>query len=122
MVLRERGAVTGITSAATIFMIASIGMTVGAGFPVTGIFTTLLILVSLVFLGLIEDRIGLHTRNVDFYDDHAAGNDPSILERVHQIVKESGFRRCDGKRTSLRWVPGLLNSTQKWACRRSVNC
>ena len=66
VVIRERGAVVGITSAATIFVIASVGMTVGAGFPVTAIFTTLLLLVSLVFLGLIEDRIGLHTRLLTF--------------------------------------------------------
>ena len=91
VVLRERGAVTGITSAATIFMIASVGMTVGAGFPMTAIFTTLLLLVSLVFLGLIEDRIGLHTRLLTFTMTTPPG-DPSILERVHQIVQEAGIQ------------------------------
>lgn len=91
VVIRERGAVVGITSAATIFVIASVGMTVGAGFPVTAIFTTLLLLVSLVFLGLIEDRIGLHTRLLTFTMTSPLG-DPSILERVHQIVEEAGIR------------------------------
>ncbi len=91
VVIRERGAVVGITSAATIFVIASVGMTVGAGFPMTAIFTTLLLLVSLVFLGLIEDRIGLHTRLLTFTMTTPPG-DPSILERVHQIVQESGIQ------------------------------
>ncbi len=91
VVIRERGAVVGITSAATIFMIASVGMTVGAGFPVTAVFTTLLLLVSLVFLGLIEDRIGLHTRLLTFTMTTPPG-DPSILERVHQIVQEAGIQ------------------------------
>jgi len=91
VVLRERGAVTGITSAATIFMIASVGMTVGAGFPMTAVFTTLLLLVSLVFLGLVEDRIGLHTRLLTFTMTTPPG-DPSVLERVHQIVQEAGIQ------------------------------
>src|ERR1700746_310446 len=73
VVIRERGSVTGITSAATIFMIASVGMTVGAGFPMTAVFTTLLLLVSLVFLGLVEDRIGLHTRLLPFTMTPPAG-------------------------------------------------
>ncbi len=91
VVIRERGAVVGITSAATIFVIASVGMTVGAGFPMTAIFTTLLLLVSLVFLGLIEDRIGLHTRLLTFTMTTPPG-DPGILERVHQIVQEAGIQ------------------------------
>ena len=66
-------------------------MTVGAGFPMTAIFTTLLLLVSLVFLGFIEDRIGLHTRLLTFTMTSPLG-DPSILERVHQIVEEAGIR------------------------------
>lgn len=91
VVIRERGTVVGITSAATIFMIASVGMTIGAGFPMTAIFTTLLLIVSLVFLGLVEDRIGLHTRLLTFTMTTPAG-DPSVLERVHQIVQEAGIQ------------------------------
>src|SRR5215469_5283458 len=66
VVLRERGAVTGITSASTIFVNASIGMTVGAGFPVTAIFVTIILLLALVVLGQLEDRVGLHTRTLTF--------------------------------------------------------
>src|SRR5579863_10225940 len=40
VVIRERGAVMGITSAATIFVMASIGMAVGAGMIMTSIFAT----------------------------------------------------------------------------------
>ena len=91
MVIRERGAVTGITSAATIFIIASVGMTIGAGFPVTAVFTTLLVLVALIFLGFVEYRIGLHTRLLTFTMTTPPG-DPSVLERVHQILQESGIQ------------------------------
>jgi uncharacterized membrane protein YhiD involved in acid resistance len=88
VVIRERGAVVGITSAATIFMIASVGMAVGAGLPVTAIFTTLLMLVSLVFLGMVEDRIGFHTRLLTFTMTVPEGT-PGILDRVHDIIHDS---------------------------------
>lgn len=87
VVIRERGSVTGITSAATIFVIASVGMSIGAGFLMTAIFTTLLLLVSLVILGLVEDRTGLHTRVLTFTLTPPS-SDPSIVDRVHQIVQE----------------------------------
>ena len=54
VVIRERGTIIGITSAATIFVVASMGMTVGAGLYVTGIFTMLLLLGSLVIIGNVE--------------------------------------------------------------------
>jgi putative Mg2+ transporter-C (MgtC) family protein len=107
VVLRERGAVTGITSAATIFMIASVGMTVGAGFPVSAIFTTLLILVSLVFLGVVEDRIGLHTRMLTFTMTTPPG-DPSILEHVHQIVQEAGIQAVRWKTHKSQTGPAII--------------
>jgi putative Mg2+ transporter-C (MgtC) family protein len=107
VVLRERGAVTGITSAATIFMIASVGMTVGAGFPMTAVFTTLLLLVSLVFLGLIEDRNGLHTRMLTFTMTTPQG-DPSILEHVHQIVQEAGIQAVRWKTHKSQTGPAII--------------
>ena len=88
VVIRERGAVMGITSASTIFVIASVGMAVGAGLPVTAIFTTLLLLVSLGFLGLVEQRVGLHTRLMTFTLTAAPG-DPNILHQVHEIVQQT---------------------------------
>ncbi|MFZ3216819.1 MAG: MgtC/SapB family protein [Candidatus Acidiferrales bacterium] len=66
VVIRERGAVLGITSAATIFVMASVGMAVGAGMLATAVFATLLVLVALIALGFLEDRLGLQTRMMIF--------------------------------------------------------
>jgi len=89
VVIRERGTIIGITSAATIFVVASIGMTVGAGFYATGIFTMLLLLGSLVIIGNIEDRLGLHTRVMNFKITAPPDGDP--LTQVHAIVEQSGL-------------------------------
>ncbi|HET8826662.1 MAG TPA: MgtC/SapB family protein [Terriglobales bacterium] len=51
--------VTGITSAATLFVIASIGMAVGSGFYATAIFAAALVLGVLWLLGLFERFLNL---------------------------------------------------------------
>jgi putative Mg2+ transporter-C (MgtC) family protein len=89
VVLRDRGSVTGITSAATIFVIASVGMAAGAAMPVTAIFTTLLLLVSLVILGKFEDRFNLRTHEVTFtFETPDLG---ATSERVHKLLEDAGL-------------------------------
>ncbi len=89
VVIRERGAVMGITSAATIFVIASIGMACGAGMPVTAIFTTLLLLVALVLLGIAEANFGLHSQMTTFRLTTA--DSAGRVERVHDIASQLGI-------------------------------
>lgn len=89
VVIREKGTIIGITSAATIFVVASIGMSVGAGLYVTGVFTTLLLLSSLVVIGNIEQRVGLHMRLLNFRI--TAAPDSDIVARAHQIVETAGI-------------------------------
>jgi putative Mg2+ transporter-C (MgtC) family protein len=88
VVIRGRGGVVGITSAATIFVMASVGMAVGAGMLMTAIFSTLILLVALVFLGVAEERFGFHMRLVTF---RLTSEDPTLLPRAHQIVEQSGI-------------------------------
>ncbi len=56
-ILHARGAVTGLTSAATIWVVAGIGLLIGAGFPGLGLIATLLVLVILEVLRRLEPRI-----------------------------------------------------------------
>src|SRR6266567_9529650 len=46
-ILHTRGLTSGLTTAATIFVVASIGMAAGGGLYLTAVFTTLLVLVAL---------------------------------------------------------------------------
>jgi len=99
VVIRDRGQVTGITSAATIFVIASVGMACGAGLPVTATFTALVLLVILVLLGMAEDRFGLHSRSMTFRLTGLSAT--GLIERVHQIASDLGIepRRWQSHRT-----------------------
>ncbi|MCU1312496.1 MAG: Mg(2+) transport ATPase protein [Acidobacteriaceae bacterium] len=54
LILHNRSRVSGLTSAATVFAVAAVGMTCGAGLYVTAVFATALILLSLEGVGALE--------------------------------------------------------------------
>ena len=54
-ILHSQGSIVGLTSAATIFVTASVGMAAGAGLYASAIFATVVILIALVGLGKLED-------------------------------------------------------------------
>ncbi len=56
-IIQSRGTITGLTSAATIWVVAGIGLIIGAGFPWLGLLCTALVLLTLVGLARIEPRL-----------------------------------------------------------------
>ena len=60
-ILHSRGSVTGITTAATLFVVASVGMAAGGGLYITAVFATGLILIALAALGKLERHFSLKT-------------------------------------------------------------
>jgi uncharacterized membrane protein YhiD involved in acid resistance len=87
VVIRERGAVMGITSAATIFVMASIGMAVGADMIHTAVFATAMVLAALIGIGFLEDRFGLQTHMMTFQLTCPAHTE--VLAPAHRIVEEA---------------------------------
>jgi putative Mg2+ transporter-C (MgtC) family protein len=53
-ILHARGSVTGLTTAATLFVVASVGMAAGGGLYITAVFATGVILIALAALGKLE--------------------------------------------------------------------
>lgn len=72
-IIQARGRVVGLTSAAMIWVVAAVGMSIGAGYLAIGVTTTGLILLVLVGLGFFERRVFgrcvLHECRVAFDDD-----------------------------------------------------
>lgn len=58
-ILHTRGLTSGLTTAATIFVVASIGMAAGGGLYLTASFATALVLVSLFLLGYAEENFNV---------------------------------------------------------------
>ncbi len=87
-----RDLVTGITSAATLFVVASVGMAVGGGFYLTAIFATGLILLCLFLLGGAEDRFSLKLAAHTYEVTGASAEEISaevnrVLESVHAVTQ-----------------------------------
>lgn len=98
VVIRERGTVIGITSAATIFVVASIGMAVGAGLYGISVVAATILLASLVVIGWLEQRLGLHMRLMNF---RVTATNDDTTENVRRIVDDLGInpRRWNTHRT-----------------------
>ena len=65
-ILHTRGLTSGLTSAATIFVVASVGMAAGGGLYLTAVFATAMVLLALFLLGHMEE-----TFNVKIADERA---------------------------------------------------
>ncbi len=53
-IIRAQGSVHGLTTAATIFVLASVGMAVGSGYYWTGVFAAVMMVLALSLLGWLE--------------------------------------------------------------------
>src|ERR1700679_2536598 len=58
LILHTKNRVLGLTSAATVWVVAAIGMTCGAGLYIVAGLSTILVLISLQIIGLLEGRLG----------------------------------------------------------------
>ena len=68
-IIQQRGRVVGLTTAATIWVVAAIGIIAGAGFPIMAIIASSMVLLTLVVLGQIESRFLDSGQSDDFHDN-----------------------------------------------------
>jgi len=85
-ILRERGSVVGLTTAATIFAVAAMGMAAGGGLYAVSGMACLLVLCALVFLVYVEDWLNLKPRYMLFriFVDSAE----NMVTDIHRIFAE----------------------------------
>jgi len=88
-ILHNRGLTTGLTTAATLFVVASVGMAAGGGLYLTAIFATGMVLLALFALGHMEQ-----TFNVKLIMSSYEVTGPSIEEISNEVnrVLESHHR------------------------------
>jgi len=72
-IIQSRGHIAGLTTAALIWVVAAVGLFIGAGYPVLAALATCLIFLTLTVLGMVERRILATCRFLDcvvvFADD-----------------------------------------------------
>jgi putative Mg2+ transporter-C (MgtC) family protein len=93
LILHNRDRVSGLTSAATVWAVASIGMACGAGLYVPAVFSTVLVLVVLEVVGVLETKANLKFYSVIY---EARGSDAAAMTAavLHAMDREN--RRLSG--------------------------
>ena len=69
-ILRQGELVRGLTTAASIWVVASLGMAIGFGYYTIAIFTGLIVLITLVAVKPVEERFFKNRRNRRMTDPH----------------------------------------------------
>jgi putative Mg2+ transporter-C (MgtC) family protein len=88
-ILHARGAVVGLTSAATIWVVAAIGVALGGGLYLEAGGTTLLVLLVLQGLGRVE-RLVERQSTLSSLSVHARP-DPTVLDELETVVRRTGL-------------------------------
>ena len=84
VIMRERGSVVGLTTAATIFATAALGMAAGAGMYQASGIACAMVLFSLVVLVYVEDALKLKRRYMLF---RITTEDPTVMvSDIHQVL------------------------------------
>jgi putative Mg2+ transporter-C (MgtC) family protein len=89
-ILHFRGSVVGLTTAATLWVVAAIGMAVGARAYPEALGTTLLVILTLRVLGRVEDHLILR-RPTERIIDIVLQPDPAAIGRVEAMFNKAGF-------------------------------
>ena len=97
-ILREKGSVTGLTTAATIFVVAAIGMAIGGGLVWLAIFATVLIYVALELLGWVERRFNLKPVMMNYII--VSAKDPDVIVAEINKALEEQDKTLSGMRMS----------------------
>jgi putative Mg2+ transporter-C (MgtC) family protein len=114
LILHTRDRVVGLTSAATVFVIASIGMACGAGLYIEAGLATLIVLFALIFIGFLEAGSGWK-RYPMLYE--VRGRDQSrMYVAILSVLDRAGMRLAIVERDSvatLERMTFLVNASKK---------
>jgi putative Mg2+ transporter-C (MgtC) family protein len=126
-ILHMRGLTTGLTTAATLFVVASVGMASGGGLYLTAVFSTLAVVATLIAVGHLEVTFNLKLLLVG-YEVTGAGEEEisqevnRILEPEHRLMQNMSIARTGqhvrvqfdvaGKRKEQEQLSGLLKQSK----------
>ncbi len=90
LILHNRSRINGLTSAASIWVVASIGMACGAGLYAAALVAAVMVIIALEVVGLVERRANIKTFTVTY---EARGQDQTrMLQSILSAMDEAGQR------------------------------
>lgn len=119
-IIQSRGSVVGLTTAATIFVMASIGMACGGGLYLIAVFSTAVLLSALFFLGWLEQRMGWKAPVIAYHlstrhPDQTIGELSQLLEKEGLAMQHIQCHAADGLFTMEFTVPVPERSQERLA-------
>jgi putative Mg2+ transporter-C (MgtC) family protein len=85
-ILHSHGSVTGLTTAATLFVVASVGMAAGGGLYITAVFATVVILICLAVLGKMERHFELKSLTLSY--EVSGRSVEEVVDEVNRVLEE----------------------------------
>jgi putative Mg2+ transporter-C (MgtC) family protein len=93
VILQSRGSITGLTTAATIFVVGAVGIAIGEGMFILAMFSTVLIIIVLVVLRSFEREI---VRRKRMFHYRMTTSDPAeLLDGLMNLLEKEGMRLED---------------------------
>lgn len=89
-IIQARGSVVGLTTAATLWVVAAIGIAAGAGAYIEAIGTTFLVLAALLFLGRFEKSV--LERQTSRIVQVTLAPEPRLLQVVEEALRTTGLQ------------------------------
>ena len=96
-ILHARGSVVGLTTAATLFVVASVGMAAGGGLYITAIFATIVILIVLAVLGKLEKKFEIKSMLATY--EVTGSTAEAVLIEANRVLDE-GHRSMQNVRVA----------------------
>lgn len=90
-IMQARGSVTGLTTAATLWVVAAIGMAVGAGAYVTALLTTAIVVFALFLLFRVEEQL-IPRRPANRTIEVILERQPGRLSRVEEEISRCNLQ------------------------------
>ena len=88
-IIQARGSVTGLTTAATLWVVSAIGMAAGSGFHIEATGSAVLVLIALVPLGRLE--VWLHDRRAVRGLTLVVSAGPGMTEEMWSLLADAGL-------------------------------
>lgn len=88
-IMQDKGTVTGLTSAATIWVVCAIGLTIGAGYSLEAVGTTMIVLAVLAVLAPLEYKLLRATRLVSATITVRPG---TPFDAIEQALLQNGIK------------------------------
>lgn len=93
LIIHNRSRISGLTSAASVFVVASIGMACGAGLFAAAAVATFIVVVALEFVGFLERRASIKIYSLVY--EARGGDQTSMLRSILDAMDKAGQRLAD---------------------------